>query len=61
METKPRRRVANKMPDDLDIFNEDGDDGGDGVWNGDEDDECDPANDPEYLEMIHYLMFINGP
>jgi hypothetical protein len=49
------------MPDDLDIFNEDGDDGGDGVLNGDEDDEYDPANDPEYLEMMHYLMFINGP
>jgi hypothetical protein len=50
------------MPDDLDIYNE-SDDFQRGDDDEDEDDELVKKikNDPEYLQMMNYLMFVNGP
>ena len=50
------------MPDDLDIFNEN-DDFQRGDFDDDEDDDDGELTDEdvEYLAMMHYWMFINGP
>jgi len=52
------------MNDDLDIFNESDDfQRGDNDEDEDDDDRFVEAviNEPEYLQVMNYLMFINGP
>ena len=49
------------MPDDLDIFNEN-DDYQRGDFDDDEDDDGELTDEEiEYLAMMHYWMFIDGP